>query len=694
MLYLDLVYLVNDIFSNDIIKDEFFKERMLKYYHKDDLKTKISKCRSFSLSLARKWIRDTLPLFQNITNNEKIKSVFLKIFQLKNNCKVEYEHLIYSFFLYFSGILYLIKDDKEKLKELKDYFDEIFPKTKDRNIKHFFRFINVYIDILNPEVESIEVFEELKNCLEDDKYNGNIIFSTLEKEQILMNDILKNTMDDERAKFRRRLVKKIFSGISDPDIHSSSYPDDHINNIIQSFAASSLARLYLIAGDICKHNLKLKYAIKLFSDNPFALVQQGNLLLNPKYQRKLVNCYKIKKLTNDDKDKKVTSDDRNYDLAIIQFSEVLNLIDQQFNKNSDLVYYKLKIESKLGLGYIDYLKGRGKQAEEKYTEAVKAINEYLELKNNDIDTDTNNSSKDYLYSVIQINRSRNILDNEIKIGKTSPESFFDDVIEIYKNAKKDIKDELSEIVSRAYNNKGVYFLNEGRDDEAENQFKQALDIDKENSHARYNLGILHYRKNETDRAVRLFKSAINLDPNFFEAKKALEKLGEKRKSLGMEWFEWWFERLLKNRESETRRKSRGLKPTTKLITAFVLFFILSTSLGWLAYTVYLHDIVNMLATNIISIVNKTSSTNENLTNTDEMSIPHEHNIDENAFLIVFLITIVILMLPFIRKLSVSGIEIEVESAGYRPIVTSLTSGSNIVDYNTKQNLLFYPRFWY
>ena len=33
----------------------------------------------------------------------------------------------------------------------------------------------------------------------------------------------------------------------------------------------------------------------------------------------------------------------------------------------------------------------------------------------------------------------------------------------------------------------------------------------------------------------------NLDPKFKEAKQALEKLdSEKRRSLGVEWFDWWF----------------------------------------------------------------------------------------------------------------------------------------------------------
>lgn len=360
--------------------------------------------------------------FQFNNNNEKIKSqrekILDSIVQLKSYCNFEYEVLIYSFFLYFSGIVYLKKDKKEELEELKKYFDDTISKTKDRNRKHFFRFIKVYIDIINPEVEDIEVFEELKNCLEDDKYNSNIIFDTIEREHEFMIKILNDTNDS--AIYRIDLVKGIFS--------DSFSDNENILSIIKSIADSGLARLYFIAGDIYKHNKKLEDAIDNFPDNSFALVQKGHILLNPKYQKELDST-------------KTTNNNRDYGGTNKIFSHVMKLIDEQFN-NFEVFKYRIKLEAKLGEAYIYYLHGKGKRAEKKYSEAAQIINAYIKAEEklyehyfkNQNRNSNNNSSKDYLFSILQINRGRNIIDNEIKISNISPTFYFDKVIDRYNNA--------------------------------------------------------------------------------------------------------------------------------------------------------------------------------------------------------------------------------------------------------------------
>jgi hypothetical protein len=75
---------------------------------------------------------------------------------------------------------------------------------------------------------------------------------------------------------------------------------------------------------------------------------------------------------------------------------------------------------------------------------------------------------------------------------------------------------------------------------------------------------------------------------------------------------------------------------------------------------------------------------------------HIPEIDENAFLIIIAICIVIILLPFINKLKLGDIDIEVESAGSRPIgPTSITGGASDQD-NTEdiKYQIFFPRFWY
>ena len=84
---------------------------------------------------------------------------------------------------------------------------------------------------------------------------------------------------------------------------------------------------------------------------------------------------------------------------------------------------------------------------------------------------------------------------------------FNQVIKIYDNSEKKLKDELAEIAIIAYNNLGIYYLNEGLYEEAEEHFKQALHIDNVNPHTKYNLGVLYYKKGETDRALTLIRNA-------------------------------------------------------------------------------------------------------------------------------------------------------------------------------------------
>jgi hypothetical protein len=75
---------------------------------------------------------------------------------------------------------------------------------------------------------------------------------------------------------------------------------------------------------------------------------------------------------------------------------------------------------------------------------------------------------------------------------------------------------------------------------------------------------------------------------------------------------------------------------------------------------------------------------------------HQHDLrDENAYLIIFGICIVILLLPFINKLKLGNIEVEVESTGYRPIGTA----SVAVGFSDKltdgiRYEFFFARFWY
>jgi hypothetical protein len=108
------------------------------------------------------------------------------------------------------------------------------------------------------------------------------------------------------------------------------------------------------------------------------------------------------------------------------------------------------------LTYINYIKGLGRRAEKNYEEAQRIIDG--RLTGNEI----------YLRSILSINRGRNGLDNRIETRKSSPRSSksnpledFQQTLEIYAKAEKEMKNELAELASLAHNNLGVYYLNEG-----------------------------------------------------------------------------------------------------------------------------------------------------------------------------------------------------------------------------------------
>ena len=67
-------------------------------------------------------------------------------------------------------------------------------------------------------------------------------------------------------------------------------------------------------------------------------------------------------------------------------------------------------------------------------------------------------------------------------------------------------------------------------------------------------------------------------------------------------------------------------------------------------------------------------------------MPH-HDVDENAFMVIFAITITIAMLPFINKLRIGNVELEVESAGYRPVgPVSVFSGISTSEIEDQQSV--------
>lgn len=58
--------------------------------------------------------------------------------------------------------------------------------------------------------------------------------------------------------------------------------------------------------------------------------------------------------------------------------------------------------------------------------------------------------------------------------------------------------------------------------------------------AYYNLGIIIANEGKTDQAIRLFKTAKSMDPNLTDAEVAIQKLEKKETRSTADWYAWWF----------------------------------------------------------------------------------------------------------------------------------------------------------
>ncbi|WP_458721381.1 hypothetical protein [Candidatus Nitrosocosmicus sp. R] len=92
----------------------------------------------------------------------------------------------------------------------------------------------------------------------------------------------------------------------------------------------------------------------------------------------------------------------------------------------------------------------------------------------DTDEKEDHCATDYLKSILYVNKIRNIIDNKVSDRNKSIDELFKLVFDTFDNAKVQVKDELKDIVARAHNNFGIYYLNEGLYDEAEVQFKKGV----------------------------------------------------------------------------------------------------------------------------------------------------------------------------------------------------------------------------
>lgn len=406
------------------------EESLKRRYSEADIYRENEKCVEFCEDLSKRWIMKTLSdLDQKETSHEKIIKSVLDIQPDSGRVSQEYdETLIYSYFLYFSGILPIIGKEiiaptngkkgkaEEELKsqlnknlnDLKELFkNKKDPeKTKDHDEALFYNFLEIYIQVIDPHINDLEVFEELRDCFRND--DNNVIFDAILKEHKILKDIIMKTMSHGTQR-RMKRVQEVFPNVGKKQLEKK------LKNYIYSVMGSGLARLYFIAGNLKKHHDEIAIALdkeKGYPDNSFALVQHAHLLCMGSLE------------------------DRDLSLSEKEFKRVIKLTvqDNQFGSKPAFMY-RIEFEALLGLAYINYTKGLDSQAERKYHEAENIARQYLE------------EESDYLLSIIFINRGRSRLDNRSARGNSDAQKDFREVLRIYHHTKIALKRELAEIAA-------------------------------------------------------------------------------------------------------------------------------------------------------------------------------------------------------------------------------------------------------
>ncbi|HEY7083043.1 MAG TPA: hypothetical protein VH500_25400, partial [Nitrososphaeraceae archaeon] len=183
MIYEDLLYLINNEDKEDIQNK----------YPQNTIYSNDKKCIEFCEILSRKWIVKTIgssklgyeKIIDYTHNIQGIISLLDKYSEM-----TELDSLIYACFIYFCGILTLVKEGKVKYK-LKNFFYLKYRDTEDRDKALFFKFLQIQIDLIDPDSDNIKAFEDLRKCLKCN--NHDFIFAAVEKDHVLLNNVITET---------------------------------------------------------------------------------------------------------------------------------------------------------------------------------------------------------------------------------------------------------------------------------------------------------------------------------------------------------------------------------------------------------------------------------------------------------------------------------------------------------------------
>jgi tetratricopeptide (TPR) repeat protein len=317
--------------------------------------------------------------------------------------------------------------------------------------------------------------------------------------------------------------------------------------------------------------------------------------------------------------------DENPSKAINEFKKVFkSLAKDQFPKGLMRTYAEIGGNSGQGLSYFEM--GLYEKAEECHNKALEIQEQKLKF-----------SELVKVTLQLDINRSRIERENFTNAMEDLREIKRDLTAKLEKDTRNErlwLRDKLAEV----HNLLGLIYLKHGIYENAEPFFLKAMELNPKSAQSYHYFGILQYEKGNRERAKKLFKASVGINPNYKTGIEALRKLEESEIAGLCDWCKWWFEDEVSPKKMRLRDRIKHFIKSPKKIIGGLLVVLLISLILFLSYSI-------AKGSGIFSASNTAVS------------------VHAGSLFGILAIIIVVLMLPFIKKVEAGPVKFETASTG-------------------------------
>ena len=206
---------------------------------------------------------------------------------------------------------------------------------------------------------------------------------------------------------------------------------------------------------------------------------------------------------------------------------------------------------------------------------------------------------------------------------------------------------------RKYFNIGICHFQLGFYDDAERDYRDAINAKPEFVDAFYNLGVLYNSEGKRERALKTFETCESIDRNFQKAREARTRLQEIEQS---DWYDWWF------KKTGGKRFLGGLLLSITLVLVGVTAYLSLSS----AFN------VDFLGFNHKDITSPESSSTQSQTSESSTSI----FTDTTVLVTIIILLVVVLLLPSLKKVKLGNVELDTQleqhgSVALDPLISNI-----------------------